>query len=119
MDHAPGRIATRGTSDSFHAHAVQLKDKAWLTSQRQNDSQAWKFAGTSDEEEARRAKSLRVAARMGRGRKRPLREAVLAKFTRHDDPQATGDSMIAKHAAKDADWNDGGTDAARIGLVTS
>jgi ribA/ribD-fused uncharacterized protein len=72
-----------------------LKGKTWPTSE--HYFQAQKFAGTPDEEEVCLAKSPMIAARIGRSRKRPLRkdweslkdrimhEAVLAKFTQHDD----------------------------------
>ena len=65
-----------------------------------------------------------IAARMGRSRKRPLRkdwesakdaimhEAVLAKFTQHDDLREillnTGDAEIVEHTANDRYWGDGG-----------
>ncbi len=65
-----------------------------------------------------------LAARMGRDRKRKLRrdwesakvnvmrEAVLAKFTQHDELQklllATGDAKIIEHTANDDYWGDGG-----------
>lgn len=59
--------------------------------------QAQKFKEEKDQEEIRKANSPMLAARMGRDRKRKLRrdwesvkvnvmrEAVLAKFTQHDE----------------------------------
>jgi N-glycosidase YbiA len=65
-----------------------------------------------------------VAARMGRSRKRPLRqdwesvkdsimhEAVRAKFTQHADLRevllGTGDARIVEHTQNDRYWGDGG-----------
>jgi ribA/ribD-fused uncharacterized protein len=72
----------------------------------------------------RLAKSLMIAARIGRSRKRPLRtdweavkdeimyEAVLAKFTQHTDLRETllaiSDAMIVEHTETDRYWGDGG-----------
>ncbi len=65
-----------------------------------------------------------LAARMGRSRKRPLREdwehvkvsimheAVLAKFAQHLDLgvllRSTGRAKIVEHTANDDYWSDGG-----------
>jgi len=65
-----------------------------------------------------------IAARLGRSRKvrlRPdwdkakdgiMRQAVLAKFTQHDDIRAilieTGDALLVEHTANDDYWGDGG-----------
>lgn len=111
-----------GCFSNFAAFPIQLKKKRWPTSE--HYFQAQKFAGTTDEDEVRKAKSPMIAARMGRSRKRPLRrdwesvkvgimrEAVLAKFTQHKDLQeillATGDAEIIEHTSKDAYWGDGG-----------
>ena len=84
-----------GCFSNFSPHPVRLKGKTWPTSE--HYFQAQKFAGTTDEEEVRLAKSPMIAARMGRSRKRPLRkdwesvkdrimhEAVLAKFMQYAD----------------------------------
>ncbi|CAN5737120.1 NADAR family protein [soil metagenome] len=111
-----------GCFSNFSPHPIRLKGKIWPTSE--HYFQAQKFAGTPDEEEVRRAKSPMIAARMGRSRKRPLRkdwesakdrimhEAVLAKFSQHDDLQEvlldTGDAEIVEHTENDAYWGDGG-----------
>ena len=111
-----------GCFSNFSPHAIRLKGKTWPTSEHYFLAQ--KFAGTPDEEEVRQAKSPMIAARMGRSRKRPLRkdwesvkdsimhEAVLAKFTQHDDLwetlAATGDAEIVEHTANDRYWGDGG-----------
>jgi ribA/ribD-fused uncharacterized protein len=105
-----------GCFSNFSPHPITLKGKTWPTSEHYFQSQ--KFAGTSDEEEVRQARSPMVAARMGRSRKRPLRqdweavkdsimhEAVLAKFTQHADLRgvllATGDATIVEHTSNDA-----------------
>jgi N-glycosidase YbiA len=104
-----------------------MRGKTWPTSE--HYFQAQKFAGTPDEQEVRQAKSPMVAARMGRSRKRPLRDdwesvkdqimhqAVLAKFTQHADLRevllATGDARIVEHTENDAYWGDGGDGGGR------
>jgi ribA/ribD-fused uncharacterized protein len=111
-----------GCFSNFSPHPITLEGKTWPTTEHYFQSQ--KFAGSPDEEEVRQAKSPMIAARMGRSRKRPLRkdwesikdqimyEAVLAKFTRHDDLRetllATGDSKIVEHTENDTYWGDGG-----------
>src|SRR5262245_28354201 len=107
---------------NFSPHPIQLQGKTWPTSE--HYFQAQKFAGAPDEEEIRQSKSPMIAARMGRDRKRPLRqdwesvkdsimhEAVLAKFTQHADLReillATGDATIVEHTKNDSYWGDGG-----------
>jgi N-glycosidase YbiA len=111
-----------GCFSNFSPHPVQLKGKTWPTSE--HYFQAQKFVGTADEEEVRQARSPTIAARMGRSRKRPLRkdwefakdaimhEAVLAKFTQHDDLRTilidTGDAELVEHTENDRYWGDGG-----------
>ncbi len=111
-----------GGFSNFSPHSITLKGKTWPTSE--HYFQAQKFAGMSDEDEVRQAKSPMIAARMGRSRKRPLRkdwesvkdqimhEAVLAKFTQHGDLReillGTGDAKIVEHTENDAYWGDGG-----------
>jgi ribA/ribD-fused uncharacterized protein len=121
--HRIGReAAAYGCFSNFSPHPITLKGKIWPTSE--HYFQAQKFAGTPDEEEVRQAKSPLIAARMGRSRKRPLREdweslkdqimheAVLAKFTRHADLRetllGTGDATIIEHTENDRYWGDGG-----------
>lgn len=111
-----------GCFSNFSPHVIRLKGKTWPTSE--HYFQAQKFVGAPDEEEVRQAKSPMVAARMGRSRKRPLRqdwesvkdsimhEAVLAKFTQHDDLRetllGTGNRTLIEHTENDAYWGDGG-----------
>ena len=81
------------------------------------------------------AKSPMIAARMGRDRKRPLREdweavkdaimfeAVMAKFTQHAELRevllATGDVTIVEHTENDSYWGDGGDGGGRnmLGVI--
>jgi ribA/ribD-fused uncharacterized protein len=114
--------AEYGGFSNFSPHPVKLKGKTWPTSE--HYFQAQKFAGTPDEEEVRQAKSPMIAARMGRSRKRPLREdwesvkdaimheVVLVKFTQHANLRevllGTGDAEIVEHTKNDAYWGDGG-----------
>jgi ribA/ribD-fused uncharacterized protein len=116
-----------GCFSNFSAHPIRLRGRTWPTSE--HYFQAQKFAGTPYEEEIRRAKSPMIAARLGRSRKQPLRrdwdsakdaimrEAVLAKFTQHDDIRATllgtGDAEIVEHTANDSYWADGGDGSGR------
>lgn len=122
-----------GCFSNFSPHPIRLKGKTWPTSE--HYFQAQKFVGTPDEDEVRGAKSPMLAARMGRSRKRPLRrdwesvkdaimhQAVLAKFTQHDDLRAillsTGDATIVEHTENDSYWGDGGDGRGRnrLGLT--
>jgi ribA/ribD-fused uncharacterized protein len=116
-----------GCFSNFSAHPIRLGGKKWPTSE--HCFQAMKFAGTGREEEIRIAKSPSVAARMGRSRQHPLRndwesvkdavmrEAVLAKFTQHENLRAillgTGDAVLVEHTANDSYWGDGGDGSGR------
>jgi ribA/ribD-fused uncharacterized protein len=122
-----------GCFSNFSPHPIALKGRTWPTSE--HYFQAQKFSDTPDEEEVRQAKSPMVAARMGRSRKRPLRqdwesvkdsimhEAVRAKFTRHADLRqillGTGDATIVEHTENDAYWGDGGDGSGKnkLGLI--
>jgi ribA/ribD-fused uncharacterized protein len=111
-----------GCFSNFSRHPIFLKGKHWRTSE--HYFQAQKFAGTEHEEEVRMAKTPRIAADMGRDRKRPLRrdwqavkdqvmlEAVRAKFSQHEDLKAillaTGDELLVEHTVNDNYWGDGG-----------
>lgn len=111
-----------GELSNFAPFSIVLRGKRWPTSE--HFFQAQKFAGTPHEEEVRRAKKPRLAAEMGRDRKRPLRrdweavkdgvmlEALRAKFSQHDDLRAlllaTGDARLVEHTGNDAYWGDGG-----------
>ncbi len=111
-----------GCFSNFSRHPVWLKGKSWPTSE--HYFQAQKFAGTTHEEDIRKAKTPGLAAQMGRDRKRPLRrdweavkdgimhEVVLAKFSQHADLKevllATGDARLVEHTFNDSYWGDGG-----------
>jgi ribA/ribD-fused uncharacterized protein len=111
-----------GCFSNFAPYPIELKGQRWRTSE--HYFQAQKFAGTDHEEKVRRAKSPRIAARLGRSRQVPMRpdweevkdavmrEAVLAKFTQHEDLRQilldTGDALLVEHTANDAYWGDGG-----------
>ena len=111
-----------GCFSNFSRHAITLQGKRWPTSE--HYFQAQKFVGTEHADAVRKAKTPGESARMGRDRKRPLRrdwesvkdavmlDAVRAKFTQHDDLQATllgtGDAKLVEHTEKDSYWGDGG-----------
>ena len=111
-----------GCFSNFAGYPIRLKGKTWPTSE--HFFQAQKFEDAADREEVRKAKSPMIAARMGRSRKRKLRrdwesvkvnvmrEAVLAKFTQHEDLRevllSTGEAKIVEHTANDSFWGDGG-----------
>jgi ribA/ribD-fused uncharacterized protein len=111
-----------GCFSNFVRSWFSLKGKSWPTVE--HCFQAQKFPGMAYEEEIRLAKSPMIAKRLGRSRKQPLRadwesvkdtvmrEAVLAKFTQHEDLRAillaTGDAVLVEHTANDSYWGDGG-----------
>lgn len=111
-----------GEFSNFAAFPIRIDGKTWPTSEHYFQGQ--KFPGTEHEEEIRRAGSPMLAARMGRDRKRPLREdwesvkedvmlrAVRAKFAQHARLAAlllsTGDALLVEHTTNDAYWGDGG-----------
>ena len=111
-----------GEFSNFSKYGVELDGLWWKTTE--HYFQAQKFKEKKDQEAVRRANSPMLAARMGRDRKRKLRrdwesvkvnvmrEAVLAKFTQHDDLRelllSTGDAKIVEHTERDDYWGDGG-----------
>jgi N-glycosidase YbiA len=116
-----------GCFSNFFRSPIFLNGKRWPTTE--HYFQAKKFAGTPYEEEIRRAATARIAANLGRSRKHPLRkdwesvkdaimrEAVLAKFTQHDDLRAlllaTGTARLVEHTTNDSYWGDGGDGSGR------
>jgi len=116
-----------GCFSNFSRHRIHLKGKNWPTTE--HYFQAQKFAGEPDEEDIRKAAKPSLAASMGRDRKRPLRrdwekvkdnimrEAVLAKFTQHEDLRpillGTGDARLVEHTVNDSYWGDGGDGSGR------
>lgn len=111
-----------GEFSNFAPFPIFIRNKRWPTSEHYFQGQ--KFAGTKHEEEIRLVKKPRIAADMGRDRKRPLRrdweavkdgvmlDALRAKFSQHADLRelllATGDAKLVEHTGNDAYWGDGG-----------
>jgi ribA/ribD-fused uncharacterized protein len=109
-------------SNFFSRHPIKLKGKTWPTSE--HYFQAQKFAGTPHEEEIRLSKTATIAFQKSHKRTMPVRkdwesvrdsimhEAVLAKFTQHDDLReillGTGNATIVEHTENDDYWGDGG-----------
>jgi ribA/ribD-fused uncharacterized protein len=116
-----------GAFSNFARYPIRLHGKTWPTSE--HYFQAQKYAGTPREEEIRQAKIPSEAARLGRDRKlrlRPdwesvkdavMREAVLAKFTQHDELRklllGTGEATLVEHTENDSYWGDGGDGSGR------
>lgn len=122
-----------GCFSNFSAHGFDLDGKYWATSE--HYFQAQKFVGTLYAEEIRLTKSPTIAARMGRSRKRPLRDdwesvkddvmrrGVLKKFETHksirDVLLSTGNSQIVENAPGDYYWGCGadGSGQNRLGAI--
>ena len=122
-----------GSFSNFAPYPIEVDGKVWPTAE--HYFQAQKFAGTEHEETMRLEPSPMVVARMGRGRKKPLRpdweavkdevmrKAVLAKFTQHAELRAqlleTGDAKIVEHTENDSYWGDGGDGSGKniLGLI--
>lgn len=111
-----------GEFSNFSRFRVWLAGKSWSTSE--HYFQAMKFDSMADQEVIRMAATPKIAAEMGRDRKRKLREdwesikddvmrdVLLAKFTQHEDLRilllSTGDCKLIEHTKNDAYWGDGG-----------
>ena len=111
-----------GEFSNFAPFPFVLDERCWPTSE--HYFQAQKFENPDDQEAIRAVKSPRIAARMGRSRKRKLRddwesvkddimrEAVLAKFSQNEKLRelllSTGDAKLVEHTTNDAYWGDGG-----------
>jgi N-glycosidase YbiA len=122
-----------GCFSNFSAHGFELDGRYWKTSE--HYFQAQKFAGLSDEEEVRKAKTPKEAANMGRERRRPLRKdweavkddimrkAVRKKFETHKDLReillSTGDEMLIEDTSTDYYWGCGteGTGKNMLGII--
>ncbi|GLV55005.1 swarming motility protein [Dictyobacter sp. S3.2.2.5] len=110
-----------GCFSNFSRHGFKIDGVWWPTSE--HYFQAQKFAGTPHEESVRRAYSPKLAAEMGRDRKRPLRpdwesvkddimrSAVLRKFETHAEIRdlllSTSDEEIVENAPGDYYWGIG------------
>lgn len=111
-----------GAFSNFSRHPITIGGKTYKTSE--HYFQAMKFAGTKHEQEVMDMKTAGDAARAGRDRSRPLRkdwesvkddvmrEAVLLKFSQHDDLRelllSTGEQKLVEHTENDSYWGDGG-----------
>jgi len=111
-----------GELSNFAAYPIQLAKQRWPTSE--HYFQAQKFQDVALRERIRTANTPMIAARLGRDRSSPLRkdwesvkvavmtEAVLAKFSQHDDLRAlllgTGDALLVERTTNDSYWGDGG-----------
>ena len=111
-----------GEFSNFAHYPITIKKKRYPTSEHYFQSQ--KFKEPKDREEIRKANSPMLAARMGRDRKRRLRrdwesaklnvmrEALIAKFTQHDELRqlllSTKDAKLVEHTENDSYWGDGG-----------
>ena len=111
-----------GFFSNFAPFPIRLRNRVWPTME--HCFQAQKFPGSAVEEEIRKAPSPRIAARLGRSRKHPLRrdwesvkdgvmmEALRAKFSPHEDLKRflleTRDRRIVEHRSRDRYWADGG-----------
>jgi N-glycosidase YbiA len=111
-----------GCLSNFAHYPIKLGGRIWPTNE--HYFQAQKFPDTEHEEEIRKASNPAKAKKMGRSRKYRLRkdweqvkdsimrEAVLAKFTQHEDIRAvllsTGDAVLVEHTRNDDYWGDGG-----------
>ena len=111
-----------GDFSNFAGYPIKIGKKIWPTVE--HYFQAMKFSDKGEQGRIRKAKSPMLAARMGRDRKRQLRrdwesakvnvmrEAVMAKFTQHDELRemllSTEDAKIIEHTSNDDYWGDGG-----------
>jgi N-glycosidase YbiA len=122
-----------GEFSNFSAHPISMGGKTWPTTEHYFQGQ--KFAGTEHEEEIRKTKSPMIAARLGRDRRKPLRQdweqvkevimrdALRAKFAQHPELRSlllsTGEAKLVEHTTNDRYWGDGGdgTGRNRLGLL--
>jgi ribA/ribD-fused uncharacterized protein len=116
-----------GCFSNFSAHGFELDGRWWPTSE--HYFQAQKFVGTPHEEAIRLVPTPKIAANMGRERKRPLRadweavkddvmrRAVRQKFERHAELReillGTGDEEIVENAPSDYYWGCGADGSGR------
>lgn len=122
-----------GCFSNFSAHGFELDGVYWPTSE--HYFQAQKFVGTPHVEQIRQVKTPKDAAKMGRERKRPLRQdweevkddimrkAVLCKFETHANIRevlvSTGDEEIVENSPIDYYWGCGkdGSGKNKLGLI--
>ena len=122
-----------GCFSNFSAHGFELDGVYWPTSE--HYFQAQKFIGTPHVEQIRQVKTPKEAAKMGRERKRPLRQdweemkddimrkAVLCKFETHANIRevlvSTGDEELIENSPIDYYWGCGkdGSGKNKLGLI--
>ena len=111
-----------GQFSNFAPFPISLDGERWPTTE--HYFQAAKFDKADYKLKIRRANSPMEAARLGRDRKQKIRrdwesvkvgimrDALLAKFTQHDELRAlllsTGEAKIVEHTENDSFWGDGG-----------
>jgi ribA/ribD-fused uncharacterized protein len=111
-----------GQFSNFAPFPIHLDGQRWPTSE--HYFQAQKFEDEAYRQKIRKTNSPMQAARLGRDRKQKLRpdwdsvkvgimrQAVLAKFTQHDELRtlllSTREARIVEHTENDAFWGDGG-----------
>ena len=111
-----------GELSNFAPFPISIHGARWATVE--HYFQAQKLVDAKDRQDARRAKTPMIAARIGRDRSRKIRrdwesvqvsimrEAVEAKFRQYADLRAlllaTGDSRLVEHTENDSYWGDGG-----------
>lgn len=116
-----------GEFSNFAAFPIKRQGKLWPTSEHYFQAQKFKDAG--HQQEIRKAKTPMIAARLGRDRKKKLRqdwesvkdnimrEAVIAKFGQHEELRnvllGTGEAKLIEHTTNDAYWGDGGDGSGR------
>jgi len=123
-----------GCFSNFSPHGFKLDEMYWRTSE--HYFQAMKFQRSpNDMADVARAITPKLAATIGRDRKRPLRpdwervkdavmqRGVLAKFQAHPDIQAilraTGDATLVENSPIDYYWGCGadGSGQNKLGLI--
>ncbi|MBC8171858.1 MAG: NADAR family protein, partial [Anaerolineae bacterium] len=114
--------APYGCFSNFSAHGFEAEGYYWKTSE--HFFQAMKFVKSiKDFEDVQRAKTPKLAANIGRDRKRPLRQdwesvkdsimrrGVLLKFRANADIRdillGTGDEELVENAPHDTYWGSG------------
>jgi len=117
-----------GSFSNFAAYAIELGGETWPTTE--HYFQAQKFPSDPEHQQAiRTTASPMIAARMGRDRKKKLRddwesvkdsvmaEALHAKFAQHAELReillGTGDAVLVEHTKNDSYWADGGDGSGR------
>lgn len=116
-----------GQFSNFAPFPINLDGERWPTSE--HYFQAQKFDDDAYRQKIRKDNSPAQAARLGQDRKQKLRldwenvkvgimrEAVLAKFTQHEELRtlllSTGDAKIVEHTDNDDYWGDGGDGSGR------